>query len=1331
MKKITHLLTLAACLAQLAVRANDIEPGKETYTATKLSTPITLDGVIGADWAGVPVLSDPKFSTPKEPAGGPPAGNYVLFEQYNGGTWTGPDDQTSAVQVAWDADNVYFGFVVTDDYQENISGNAWNGDAVQLMIADASRTSQVALYDYALGGYEDDKTTPGTTTFVDTDSGGNPYGLLILHEARPAGAEDTDVKITRDTAKHRTYYEIKLPASALGLSAPLAAGTKFGLGMAINDGDGASVDGTDYGQGPTQQGQKGWGGLGAHSIVFGKTPAETALVTLGSDGPGTDIIFLSAINPTFNNFSFRATDKGTSIVDPATGKLTVDGQTVTLTHTPKQVDATDFSYTPTSPFPSGTSHTYTIELKDTAGHLVTTSGSFVTPQYALLAAADKVTADTSKPGFIWRVHQNNAFTANDNYRPLVQLAGWLGENLADPAAQGPALAPGTPEANSKLPIDFEVETVINFDQAGADAGEINPTDQMPGIPGTTGGMDGIAGEITTYLDLTAGTHTLIVNSDDGFRTTAGNINDVFKAQVAGEFSGGRGAADTAYTVFVQDPGVYAFRTVYQEGGGGANIEWKEVLPDGTTHVLINDAASGSLIKAYRSATGGPLAKTSIKAIGPVPNSTGNVGDTAINVLLLEGSDAVDLNSVKLSLNGSVVSATPIKTGNQITLKFQPPSLLPSASSNNVSLTYSAGGVSRTENWHFLVGNYVLLTSDLKVTPDTTKPGFIWKVHQNNAFTATDNDRAVKQLAGLLGPNLADPTAQGAAIPPATAPAEPNLPLTFEIETVINLDQTGADNGEFNPNDQMPGIPGTGDAGQTDGIAAEINTYVELPAGKNTFIVNSDDGFRTTAGVLGDVFKSPILGEFNGGRGAADTAYDFFVETAGVYCFRTVYEEGGGGANIEWKYVKPDGSHVLINDVANGGPKAYRALSGTGPTDPKITSVSPIVNYAKAQPGTSVQVAIQENTVQVDAGASISVDGGALTTTLTRSGSVVTLKAQPGAALSIGSHTAKVTFTAGGKTRTEQWSFTVPPSTLDKIHSYVGLILGSAVITPDKGGHTGAAGDKALDLGPPGGNIPSVLIPDASFLNATAADNAMTFSLWIKKYDNADSSAFWADSPSSSSGQRGFQAHTPWSNNNIYFDTAGCCGGSETRINADMGAFNPDFDWNTWHHYVFTKEGDHKVIWIDGAIFLEGDNTFPLPTDFTEIWLGAEGGGPDTGTTHNMHGLIDDFAVFGTALAQADITKIFTGTDPSTLAATTKPLALWTFDGGGNVGGDKPVLTISRNADDSIKINWINGGTLYVADKVDGPYTSTGDSSGSRTVPAPAAGVGAKFWKVIK
>ena len=134
---------LAYCVLPLSGRANDIEPGKEFYTVIYAPKPIVLDGDL-SEWSGVPVLADPKFAVPKY-SGTNANPNYVLFEEYAGGTWSGPDDQTSAVQIAYDADNVYFGFVVTDDFHENTSGGAWNGDSIQLMIADATRTSQVAL----------------------------------------------------------------------------------------------------------------------------------------------------------------------------------------------------------------------------------------------------------------------------------------------------------------------------------------------------------------------------------------------------------------------------------------------------------------------------------------------------------------------------------------------------------------------------------------------------------------------------------------------------------------------------------------------------------------------------------------------------------------------------------------------------------------------------------------------------------------------------------------------------------------------------------------------------------------------------------------------------------------------------------------------------------------------------------------------------------------------------------------------------------------------------------------------------------------------------------
>src|SRR5262245_18756108 len=252
------VLALGLSGLSVTVMANDIEPTKEFYTVIRTPNPIVLDGSL-SEWAGVPVLADPKFAIPK---GSGSTGTYVLFEEYNGGIWTGPDDQTSAVQICYDADNVYFGFVETDDYHENAANSAWNGDSIQLMITDATRTQQVALYNYALGGVEDALGS-----------------VIVMHEAGPGGDINcncpTEAVITRNTNTHKTTYEIKLPKAALGLTT-LKGGPKFGLGMAINDGD----------AGAGQNGQKGWGGLGAHAIVFGKTPSETALITLAK---GNDI----------------------------------------------------------------------------------------------------------------------------------------------------------------------------------------------------------------------------------------------------------------------------------------------------------------------------------------------------------------------------------------------------------------------------------------------------------------------------------------------------------------------------------------------------------------------------------------------------------------------------------------------------------------------------------------------------------------------------------------------------------------------------------------------------------------------------------------------------------------------------------------------------------------------------------------------------------------------------------------------------------------------------------------------------------------------------------
>lgn len=231
-------------------------------------------------------------------------------------------------------------------------------------------------------------------------------------------------------------------------------------------------------------------------------------------------------------------------------------------------------------------------------------------------------------------------------------------------------------------------------------------------------------------------------------------------------------------------------------------------------------------------------------------------------------------------------------------------------------------------------------------------------------------------------------------------------------------------------------------------------------------------------------------------------------------------------------------------------------------------------------------------------------------------------------------------------------------TLDRVAGRPGVLRNGSVFTPSGGGRTGQPGDHAIDFGTSGSG--PVYVADASFFNAAAAADEFTITLWAKKYDIANSSVFWANSPSSNNGQRGIQAHLPWSNNQIYFDTAGCCAASQ-RINASIelyGGYTGEVAWWTenWNHFVFLKKRELKQIWINGELFHEGNEAAPLPADFTDLFLGSEGNGAGL-----FRGLLDDFAVFSTALTEAQIGQLGSGTSPSSLPSSAGLLAYWDFN----------------------------------------------------------------------
>ena len=266
--KTAQLLTVAvALLIPFGADANDIHPDFEFQNVHMTTAEIVIDGDL-SEWRFAAPIIDPLIGVPKIGQGGrvdgDPPNEFVIHEQYGSGTWDGIEDQSSVTELVWDAEGLYIGMIVTDDYHENAANSGWNGDALQMMITTDDRATDFALYNFALGGVEEE--------LVDEPL---PFGdYAVQHERGLTGFNSdqeliSNIAIVRDTQAKRTYYELFLPPGAIGLEEEeMVEGTQLGLALTVNDGDADSP------------GQNGWIGLGAHAIVFGKTPSEAALLTL-------------------------------------------------------------------------------------------------------------------------------------------------------------------------------------------------------------------------------------------------------------------------------------------------------------------------------------------------------------------------------------------------------------------------------------------------------------------------------------------------------------------------------------------------------------------------------------------------------------------------------------------------------------------------------------------------------------------------------------------------------------------------------------------------------------------------------------------------------------------------------------------------------------------------------------------------------------------------------------------------------------------------------------------------------------------------------------------
>ncbi|MBX7106728.1 MAG: hypothetical protein K1X57_21820, partial [Gemmataceae bacterium] len=559
------------------------------------------------------------------------------------------------------------------------------------------------------------------------------------------------------------------------------------------------------------------------AIVSGVEHTPTAVTVVIDDAPGSEVV-------------------------PSSVKLKVDGASVTATVS-KTGSVTKATYTPATPFPSGTTHSVEATYAD-ANKSYTETRSFTTEVYGTLVAAMKATsADTTKAGFRIRPHQVQQTTTileNTIARAESQLAGGQGANGIDLASIG-ADAQGF----------VNVDGTLNLGNSGG-AGEFADTVGldtlgMPGL-GTDGSQlaneNNSAMEILTFVQFpSAGFYRLGVRSDDGFRLQSElNPRDMFAVRL-GQYDGGRGMdPGTEFWVEVKDAGVYPMRMVWENGDGGAGVEWYSVQADGK-HVLLNDTATAGALKAYRVAT--VATQPYVTSVYPGVGATGVHPQPEVAIAFGDAG-SIDQATLQVTLDGSPLTVSKTSSGTQLTVKAPVTTVLPSSSQHQLALSYTASGKAVTRTWSFTTAPYsVTLPSDIAGDPGSgNTAGFRVKIYQLD-IPAGATDTTLRQanniewaegvLTGKVAPNSADLTGFGAD--------------GYYLESgTINYNQPNdagdglESNGNFVPDKKIPGIPGKGDpAAARDNIVGEFLTYVEFPtAGAYMMGVNSDDGFRVTA-----------------------------------------------------------------------------------------------------------------------------------------------------------------------------------------------------------------------------------------------------------------------------------------------------------------------------------------------------------------------------------------------------------------------------------------------------------------------------------------------------
>jgi len=232
------------------------------------------------------------------------------------------------------------------------------------------------------------------------------------------------------------------------------------------------------------------------------------------------------------------------------------------------------------------------------------------------------------------------------------------------------------------------------------------------------------------------------------------------------------------------------------------------------------------------------------------------------------------------------------------------------------------------------------------------------------------------------------------------------------------------------------------------------------------------------------------------------------------------------------------------------------------------------------------------------------------------------------------------------------------------------------------------------------------------------ENQATIALWV--YGDPDdmprnNSAFYAYD----GGNRVFQAHIPWGDGRVYFDTGGPAW-SSNRI--DKAATAEEYE-GSWRHWTFVKNastGDQQI-YLDGVLWHSGTGMTDTMVNVTSFTIGSA---PNGGNI--FPGMIDDVRLYNNALTTEEIALVMRG-DPK-LAWVPSPAD-------GSTPDVDNALPLSWSAGDEASSHEVYFGAdadaVENADTSDTTGVYRGRQNGTSFTPAEGVewGAGPFYWRI--